>query len=75
MKTFKCVRYGGLNVIKQKHNYNNPKNISYHTAPTRKGFYAFPFSIEDLFLISHHDHRLAKNKKIKQLNLNYLDSR
>lgn len=60
---FKCVRYGGLNVVKQKNNYNNPKNISYHTAPQRKGFYAFPFGIVDLFLISHHEHALSTNKK------------
>lgn len=42
------VRYGGLNMVKQKGNYGNK---TYHSAPERFGFYAFIFPYIELFLI------------------------
>jgi hypothetical protein len=42
------VRYGGLNIVKQKGNYGNQ---TYHSAPERHGYYAFLFPFIELFLI------------------------
>ena len=42
------VRYGGLNMVKQKGNYGRE---TYHSAPERIGFYAFIFPYIELFLI------------------------
>lgn len=43
----KFVRFGSINLTYQK-GYNKD---SYHTAPARKGFYAFPHVIQERFLI------------------------
>lgn len=42
------VRYGGLNLVKQKGNYGNN---TYHSAPEKFGYYAFIFPYIELFLI------------------------
>lgn len=42
------IRYGGLNIVKQKGNYGNK---TYHSAPEKFGYYAFIFPYIELFLI------------------------
>lgn len=42
------VRYGGLNLVKQKGNFGRD---TYHSAPERFGYYAFIFPYIELFLI------------------------
>lgn len=42
------IRYGGLNIVKQKGNYGRD---TYHSAPERNGYYAFLFPFIELFLI------------------------
>lgn len=51
------VRYGGLNMVKQKGNYGNE---TYHSAPERFGFYAFIFPYIELFLIGSTKHNEFK---------------
>jgi hypothetical protein len=47
------VRFGGLDLKNQKgHTKNNP---TYHSPPTTRGFYAFPKSMQELFLIGSMD--------------------
>ncbi len=47
-KGLSLVRYGGLNLVKQKGNYGND---TYHSAPEKYGFYAFIYPYIELFLI------------------------
>ena len=57
----KFVRYGRLDkYAKQKNHVNNKKTdmdgkpsseITYHTAPTSRGFYAMPYGYEESFLV------------------------
>lgn len=48
----KFVRFGGLNIKKQK---GFGKNNTFHSPPVSKGFYAFPKIAQELFLISSMD--------------------
>lgn len=50
-------RYGGLNIVRQKGNYGNN---TFHSAPERHGFYAFPYSYVEMFL--------ATSTKRKEIN-------
>lgn len=44
------ARYGGLSSVKQ--NGYNPRMETFHSPPTRKGFYAYVFPYIELFLLS-----------------------
>ena len=47
------VRFGGVNLKQQKGYTNN--NPTYHSPPSRRGFYAFPKSMQEHFLIGSID--------------------
>ena len=47
------VRYGGLD-LKNQNGYTNT-DPTYHSPPTRRGFYAFPKSMQELFLVGSID--------------------
>ena len=47
------VRFGGLDLKNQKGYTNN--NPTYHSPPSRRGFYAFPKSMQEHFLIGSID--------------------
>ncbi len=48
---FVFVRFGGLNLKKQK-GYSNKEDVSYHSPPTSRGIYAMPKIVQEFFLIS-----------------------
>lgn len=45
------IRFGGLNVKKQKGYSVDEQNLSYHTPPAPKGLYAMPKIAQEFFLI------------------------
>jgi len=47
------VRFGGLNLKKQKGFSNDPK--TFHSPPSNRGFYAMPKVAQELFLIGSMD--------------------
>ena len=47
-KQYTFVRYGKLKPVKQK----GVKSNSFHSPPCSKGFYAFPFGHEEMFLVA-----------------------
>lgn len=49
MENTTFVRFGGVNLKTQK-GYRN-RDLTYHTPPARRGFYAFPKTAQELFLI------------------------
>ena len=57
-KGISLCRYGGLNIVKQKGNYGND---TFHSAPERHGFYAFPYSFVEMFLVGS-----TKTKEVKE---------
>lgn len=48
------VRFGGLNIKKQK-GFTSDEDKSFHSPPTTKGFYAMPKVAQELFLIGAMD--------------------
>jgi hypothetical protein len=83
MKTYKFVRYGGLSSVRQK-GYT-PNNAMVHTPPARRGIYAMPYDMLEMFLISpittrrkksnreliNHHHEYVKNKKGEPIKLTW----
>lgn len=57
-KGISLCRYGGLNIVKQRGNYGND---TFHSAPERHGFYAFPYSFVEMFLVGS-----TKVKEVKE---------
>lgn len=57
MKTYRFVRYGKLKSTKQK---GFASSDSFHSPPCGKGFYAFPFGYEELFLVGSLDNTQPK---------------
>lgn len=51
-------RYGGLTMVRQRGNYGNN---TFHSAPERYGFYAFPYSYVEMFLTGS-----TKQKEVKE---------
>ena len=48
---FVFVRFGGLNLKKQK-GYTNKSDATYHSPPTSRGIYAMPKIVQEFFLVS-----------------------
>lgn len=58
------IRFGDLNLIRQKGYTTDLSSMKYHTPPSRYGVYAFPEYSVDLFLISG-DYTINKCLKLK----------
>jgi hypothetical protein len=71
MKKLILARYGGLSPKKQHHYVSNEKDMSFHTAPERKGIYAFLWPYIDLFLLSGTDKFIYSSEKRKREQLPY----
>lgn len=64
-KGISLCRYGGLNIVKQRGNYGND---TFHSAPERYGFYAFPYSFVEMFLVGS-----TKTKEVKKIRIRSLE--
>jgi hypothetical protein len=65
------VRYGNVCSLPQHHFAIDPKDMDFHTAPARKGFYAFPRGYTDFFLVGctqHPKHISQKSYYLKDEN-------
>ena len=60
MKKLILARYGGLSPVKQTHYQSNENDMLFHTAPERKGIYAFLWPYIDWFLLG------GKTGKLKE---------
>lgn len=62
-KEFKFVRYGKLKPVKQK----GFGSDSYHSPPKGKGFYAFPFGFEEIFLVAGLPYQNKVNRSLPKI--------
>ncbi len=63
MRKIKFSRVGGLSPVLQKGYTTDSNNRSYHTPPSRKGFYAFIYPNFDIFLLGGEWSKLGKKNK------------
>lgn len=61
-KYYEFIRFGGLSPVNQKKSY---KNDSFHSAPAKKGIYAFPFDQIEPFLMGGMEYSKDKYEYVK----------